>query len=397
MTSTFGPLPTSGVLLDRRTFVTGVAASALPLLTRLAPADTNPPAAAFPGMIVREREPVNLEFPFSTLDSFLTPNERFFVRNHFAIPEVDLPTWRLTVAGAVRQPLHLSLDELRQLPSRTVTATLECAGNSRAFLVPRPRGVTWEFGAVSNAEWTGVPLAAVLERAGVRDGAVDVILEGADSGVVNDEPKSPGPIHFARSISLEKARRPEVLLAYRMNGKELPVAHGFPLRAIVPGWYGVASVKWLTRILVSTLPFRGYYQTLDYSIFRRRDGLPTLQPISELEVKAQIARPAPFEVVPAGMAYRVFGAAWTGESEVSRVEVSTDGGKSWAPARLLESAVAHAWRFWEYSWQAPATPGRQVLLARATDKRGRTQPLQRDPDRRNYVISHVLPTEVEVR
>jgi DMSO/TMAO reductase YedYZ molybdopterin-dependent catalytic subunit len=382
-------------LLDRRAFLTG--AATLPLLAGRTLADATPPRAPFPGLIIREREPVNLEFPFAALDSFLTPNEHFYVRNHFAVPNVDVRSWRLAVEGAVRQPLHLSLDELRQLPASTVTATLECAGNSRVFLVPKAKGVVWELGAVGNAEWTGVPLAAVLERAGVRDGALDVILEGADSGVVSDEPKSPGPIHFARSISLEKARRPEVLLAYRMNSAELPPAHGYPLRAVVPGWYGVASVKWLTRIVVSTRPYRGYYQTLDYAIFRRQEGLPTLVPISELEVKAEIARPARSEIVPAGAPYRVFGAAWSGEANVTRVDVSTNGGKSWAPARLLDPQPPYGWRLWEYTWQTPSQPGRQVLMARATDRRGRTQPLERDPDRRTYLISHVLPMEVEVR
>src|SRR5262249_49811328 len=160
-----------------------------------------------------------------------------------------------------------------KLPSRTIPALLECAGNGRAFLVPRARGVAWQLGAVGTAEWTGVPLSAILDRAGVRAGAVEVILEGADSGEFREDPQAPGPIHCARSLPLEKARQQEVLLAYRMNGAEITAAHGYPLRAVVPGWYGMASVKWLTRLVVSDRPFQGFFQSIDYTYFERRHGL----------------------------------------------------------------------------------------------------------------------------
>jgi DMSO/TMAO reductase YedYZ molybdopterin-dependent catalytic subunit len=166
---------------------------------------------------------------------------------------------------------------------------------------------------------------------------------------------------------------------------------------VVPGWYGMASVKWLRKIIVSDRPFQGFFQTMQYSYFERRDGLPTLVPGTELQVKAQIARPARGEVVSAGTTYRVFGAAWTGESEVSKVEVSADGGRSWAAARLLGEAVPFAWRLWEYEWRVPGEAGAYALIARATDRRGRTQPKERDPDRRSYMISHLVPTEVHVR
>jgi DMSO/TMAO reductase YedYZ molybdopterin-dependent catalytic subunit len=352
---------------------------------------------AYPGLIIRQKEPANLEFPFPTLDSFITPNERFYVRNHFAVPRLDVAAWRLKVEGAVARPLELDYDELRKLPARTLTATLECTGNSRVFLVPKARGVPWELGAVGNARWTGVPLAALLDRAGLRDQAVEVILEGADAGEISEEPKSPGTIHFARSLPVAKARQDNVLLGYQMNGTDLPTAHGFPLRAVVAGWYGMASIKWLTRIVVTDSPFQGYFQTFDYSIFERRAGLPVLVPVTELEVKAEIARPVQDEVVPTNTAYRIHGAAWTGESEVTKVEVSTNGGRSWVEARLLDKAVRNAWRLWEYEWQTPARPGHHTLMARATDRRGRVQPLERDSDRRNYLISHVLPIAVEVR
>jgi DMSO/TMAO reductase YedYZ molybdopterin-dependent catalytic subunit len=347
------------------------------------------------GLIRRESEPRNLELPFSTLDSFLTPNERFYVRDHFAIPKLETSNWRLKVEGTVDHTFEIGYDELRRMPSRTVTAMLECAGNGRIFLVPKANGVLWESGAVSNAEWTGVPLAALLERAGIKDGAVEIVLEGADKGKIEEEPKSPGEIHFARSVPIGKALG-DVFLAYKMNGEELSPAHGYPVRAIVPGWYGMASVKWLSRVIVADRPFAGYFQTLDYSIFERSYGVPTLVPLTENAVKAQIARPARDEVVPKGKDYRVFGAAWAGESDVAKVEISTDGGKTWSAAGLLGEPVRHAWRLWEWTWRTPENRGRQSLMARATDTRGRTQPLERNVDLRTVMIHHVIPVEVEI-
>jgi DMSO/TMAO reductase YedYZ molybdopterin-dependent catalytic subunit len=346
-------------------------------------------------MILRSREPEALEFPFATLDGFITPNDRFYVLSHFGTPRLDAQTWRLRVEGAVERPLELTYDDLTRMPSRRQVALLECSGNGRVFLLPKAPGVPWELGGVGNAEWAGVPLAAVLDRAGVKETAVEVILEGADRGERKEEPKSPGTIPFARSVSVAKARR-DVLLAHKMNGVDLPPAHGYPVRAVVPGWHGVASVKWLTRVVVTDEPFLGYFQSLEYTYFERRHGLPGLVPVTEVQVKAQVARPGRGEVVPRDKDYRVHGAAWAGESLVTRVEVSTDGGRSWSDATLLGDPVRHAWRRWEYVWRALGQPGRRIVMARATDDGGRVQPMGRDPDRRGYMISHVLPVEVEV-
>ncbi len=385
--------------IDRRAFLGGMVAAAAPFVEPARADELRPQGGeAPPGLITRQKDPDNLEFSFATLNSFLTPNEQFYVRTHFEVPELDAASWRLKVEGAVERPFEIGYDELRKMPSHTMTALLECAGNGRVFLKPPQIGIRWELGGVSNAEWTGVRLADVLERAGVRGGAAEVILEGADKGEFKEpNPKTPGVIPFARSLPLAKARRPEVLLAYRMNGKDLPAAHGFPVRAVVAGWYGMASVKWLRRLVVSETPFQGFFQTFTYTVWTRRHGLPTLEPITDVPVKAQVARPAAREIIPAKSKYRVRGAAWAGESDVAKVEVSTDGGKSWAEARLLDKAVPFAWRLWEYEWATPEQAGRRVVMARATDARGRAQPTERDPDRRDSVISHVLPVPVEVR
>jgi DMSO/TMAO reductase YedYZ molybdopterin-dependent catalytic subunit len=388
--------------VHRRTFLRATAAlaaapAASPLL---APLRAEGRSAGEPALIVRVSKPENFESPFASLDSFLTPNHLFYVRTHFGVyTGIDLRTWRLKVEGHVERPLDLSYDDLKKFPSRTRVALLECSGNGRVFLTPRVEGVAWGLGAVSTAEWVGVPLAAVLDRAGLKSDAVEVICEGSDSGALGgnaEESRSPGTLQYARSLPLDKARRPEVLLAYKMNGSDLPAAHGYPVRLLVPGWYGMASVKWLRRLIVTDRPFRGYFQTMTYSYFERRHGVPTLVPTTELQVKAEVARPALGEVVRVGRTYRVHGAAWTGESEVKKVEVSTAGGKTWQAAKLLDRSVKHAWRLWEYEWR-PGAAGRHLVMARATDARGRTQPMQRDPARRNGIISHVLPVEVEVR
>jgi DMSO/TMAO reductase YedYZ molybdopterin-dependent catalytic subunit len=274
--------------------------------------------------------------------------------------------------------------------------TLECAGNNRNFLDPKVKGVQWELGAVGTAEWTGVPLSALLDRALVRPQACEVILEGADAGIL-DDPKSPsGELRFSRSIPLSKARA-DVLLAFKMNGSELPPEHGFPLRAIVPGWYAMASIKWLQRIIVTDPPFSGYYQTIDYTYWKRREDIAELTPLTEMQVKAEIAKPSRGEIIPANSSVRVHGTAWASDGEIVKVELSTDGGSTWSEVKLLGKSIHNAWRLWEFNWETPTAPGKQTLVARATDSLGRTQPVERDPDRGTYMINHLLPIMVEIR
>jgi len=344
---------------------------------------------------VRSEEPLNLEMPFETLDGFITPTKLFYVRTHFPIPKIDRNKWRLRVEGEVERPFEINFDELIKLESRKIPATLECAGNNRSFLEPKVKGVQWSLGGVGNAEWTGVPLPILLDRAQVKPSAREIILEGADRGKLED-PKSPrGELNFARSIPLKKAR--DVLLAHKMNDVDLPAENGFPVRAIVPGWYAVASIKWLQRIIVTDKPFNGYYQTLDYSYWRREGELAELVPLREMQIKAEIARPSEGETVPANSNARVRGTAWTGDGEIMKVEISSDDGATWNEAKLLGESKPNSWRLWEFNWKTPARAGKATLVARATDSNGRTQPIERDPDRGTYMINHLLPIEVEVR
>ncbi len=348
------------------------------------------------GRIVRSESPLNLEMPFSNLDSFLTPTKSFYVRSHFPIPSIDRNAWWLHVEGEVKKAFTINYEQLIKLESATAPVTLECAGNNRSFLKPKVNGVQWHLGAVSTAEWTGVRVSTLLDRAGLKPNACEVILEGADCGMIEEAKGPQGELTFARSIPLEKARR-DVLLAYKMNGDELPPQHGFPVRAIVPGWYAMASVKWLQRIIVTDRPFTGYYQTLDYAYWERRDQIAELKPLTEMQVKAQIARPTEGEILPANSSVRVRGGAWACDAKITKVELSTDGGATWNDAKLIGESNSNAWRFWEFNWQTPPQPGKHTLIARATDSLGRTQPVLRDQDRGSYMINHLLPIQVEVR
>jgi DMSO/TMAO reductase YedYZ molybdopterin-dependent catalytic subunit len=347
------------------------------------------------GKIVRGEDPLNLEMPFETLRDFITPTGSFYVRTHFPIPKIDKKDWRLRIEGEVENPLEFRYEHLLKMKAVTIPVTLECAGNNRNFLEPKVKGVQWGLGAVGTANWTGVPLSSLLELAGVKSRAREVILEGADGGELQEPKRPSGNARFARSIPLAKAK--DVLLAYKMNDADLPPENGFPLRAIVPGWYAMASIKWLQRIIVTDRTFTGYYQTMDYAYWARRGDTAELVPLTEMQVKAEIARPVAGDIVPANSNVRVQGAAWTSDAEITKVELATDGGSRWNEAKLIGEAKPNAWRLWEFDWETPAKPGKQTLIARATDSNGRTQPIKRDPDRGTYMINHLLPIEVEVR
>lgn len=335
--------------------------------------------------------PENSETPLEALHGWVTPNRLFFVRNHFAVPTLDPTTWRLHVGGLVDRPLELTWNDLLAMPQRSVFATVECAGNGRSFLHERQPGVQWGAGAIGHAEWTGVPVASVLEKAGVRAGTVEILFEGADQGSEADHPE---PMAFARSLPLAKARDRDTLLVTRMNGELLTPAHGAPVRLFVPGWYGVASVKWLQRLEAIDRPFRGYYQSVKYTVQRKTpEGVSTVV-LGPMAVKAEIVRPVQDAVLGVGT-NRLFGIAWAGEEAVDRVEVSVDGGRSWSQADLLTPAAKYCWSLWEYLWEV-ATPGNYALLARATSSTGKTQPTEHDPLNGGYMIHHVRPRQVRV-
>ncbi len=270
--------------------------------------------------------------------------------------------------GAVERSLDLSLADLKRFRKRTLSVTLECAGNGRASMDPRPPGTPWRFGAAGTARFTGVPLRTVLERARPRPVAVEVMFEGADRGAA--EPGRTLP--FARSLPADVAFGDEPLLAWAMNGRPLTREHGFPLRLIVPRWYGVASVKWLRRITVLSRAFGGYYQRERYT-YAGEPGTSEDAPVTRMRVRAVIARPTEGARLRSGPHW-VAGAAWSGFGSIREVAVSADGGRSWSSAELRKPASPYGAMPWRFRW-VPPKPGAYTLMARATDGAGNVQPL----------------------
>jgi sulfane dehydrogenase subunit SoxC len=312
----------------------------------------------------------NHGLPLEALRHDVTPVGLHYLLIHFDIPDVDARTWCLSLDGLVDRPLTLTLDELKKRPKRTLAVTLECAGNGRALMEGRAPNQPWLLEAVGTAEWTGTPLAPLLEEAGADPDAVDVVFTGLDRGVQGDVEHD-----YARSLPLADALRDEVLLAYEINGQPLPPQHGFPLRLVVPGWYGMTHVKWLRSITVAGTPFDGWQQTVAYRLHLSEDddGVP----VSRMLPRSLLAPPGIPDFLTRGRRVEagpclLEGRAWSGWAPVERVEVSTDGGATWADATLAPPVSEFAWRGWSFRWDA--TPGEHVLCCRATDASGRTQP-----------------------
>lgn len=335
--------------------------------------------------------PENSETPLSDVQSWVTPNRLFFVRSHFDVPEIQLNDWRLTIGGCVERPFELDWNALNELPQRSVFATVECAGNGRSFLEPRVEGVQWGAGAVGHAEWTGVPLKLVLQQVGLQSDVIEIICEGADSGIEHDHPE---PMPFARSIPLDKALHPDTLLALRMNGELLEPGHGYPVRLLVPGWYGVSSVKWLTGIEAVNSEFQGYFQTVKYTIQRLTGRGNQTESVGAMPVKSEIIRPQSQAELGIGT-NRLFGLAWAGEDAVAAVEVSVDGGHSWNRAELIGPQAPYSWNLWEYLWEV-VVPAEYTLLSRAISEGGQVQPTKHDAGRGGYLINFSRPVPVLV-
>jgi sulfane dehydrogenase subunit SoxC len=335
----------------------------------------------------------NHALPLEALRYDVTPIGLHYVYNHFDIPEVDVSRWRLEVAGLAGRPLSLDMEDLRRRPSVTAAITLECAGNGRALLTPRPISQPWVMEAVGTAQWTGTPLRPILEEAGLAGGAVEVLFAGLDRGLDG------GVEHdFERSLPLDQALRDDVLLAYEMNGVPLPPQHGFPLRLVVPGWYGMAHVKWLSRITAMGEPFRGYQQTRSYRYMSSPDDPGG--PVTRMAPRSLTEPPGipdfltRTRFLPAGP-LTVRGRAWSGLGPVVRVDVSLDGGSTWHDAELGEEPAPFAWSRWTFRWDAE--PGEFEVCSRATDSTGASQPTRPVWNLKGYSNNEVQRVRVVVR
>lgn len=312
----------------------------------------------------------NRGMPIEAMRYDLTPTGLHYLLIHFDIPEVNPANWRLSIGGRVRSPLELSLEDIRALPRRSMPVTLECAGNGRGLLRPRPVSVPWLGQAIGTAEWTGTPLGTLLEEAGLDREAAEIVFRGADRGIQGGEEHA-----YARSLPIAEAMRAEVLLAYEMNGRPLEPQHGFPLRLVVPGWYGMTSVKWLASIEAVAEPFGGFQQAVAYRY--QKDADDPGEGVRRIKVRALMIPPG----IPDFFSRRRFlkpglamlsGRAWSGEAPVERVEVAVDG--RWAEAELEPVIGDFAWRGWSFDWDA--APGEHELACRATDAAGNVQPLE---------------------
>jgi len=313
----------------------------------------------------------NHSIPLEALKHDITPIGLHYLLTHFDIPKVDAQTWELAVGGLVEKPLTLTLADVKARPARTMPVTLECAGNGRALIEPRPMSQPWLQGAVGTAEWTGTPLAALLAEAGVAPAAKEIVFSGLDRGIQGDLEHA-----YERSLPVDETQRDEILLAYEINGQPLPPQHGFPLRLIVPGWYGMTHVKWLSAITAVAEPFTGWQQDVAYHVRASEDEQG--EPVTRIKPRSLMAPPGIPEFlsrtryVEAGRC-PVEGRAWSGQAPIARVEFSDDGGETWADAELSVPVGEFAWRGWSYGWEAAA--GEHELCCRATDETGNVQPL----------------------
>jgi DMSO/TMAO reductase YedYZ molybdopterin-dependent catalytic subunit len=315
----------------------------------------------------------NHGMPLEALSYDVTPVGMHYLLIHYDVPRADSTTWRLEVDGAVERPMSLSLDDLQGRAALTSEVTFECAGNGRALFDPRPVSQPWLLEAVGTGSWTGTPLSALLAGAGVAEGAVEILFTGLDRGVEGDVEQT-----FQRSLPLADATGEDVLLAWGMNGGPLPPQHGFPLRLVVPGWYGMTNVKWLTRITVLDEPFTGYQNARGYRL--RQEAEEDGEPVSRMAVRALMVPPGIPDFATRGRfaelgAHALEGRAWSGHGSIEAVDVSSDGGATWQPAELDRQPGPHAWRRWTFVWR-PDAPGHYELCCRATDSAGNRQPAE---------------------
>jgi len=333
----------------------------------------------------------NHGMPLEALRYPVTPVGLHYLLIHYDIPAVDAATWRLEVRGA--QTLSLTLEDVRARPAVELAATMECAGNGRALLDPRPASQPWLAEAVGTARWGGTPLRRVLEDAGIPEGTVDVVFRGLDRGAETGEL----PERYARALGLGEALREEVLLAYEMNGAALPPQHGFPLRLVVPGWYGMTNVKWLAEIELVDKPFGGFQNERAYWFRRSSEDAGT--PLDRMRPRALMVPPG----VPEFFSRRrllepgdclLEGRAWSGFAPVAGVDVSADGGATWAAAELRGDEGRWAWRGWTFAWSA--TPGEHVLCCRARDEAGNEQPFEAEWNVGGYANNGVQRVGVSV-
>ncbi|HTL56084.1 MAG TPA: molybdopterin-dependent oxidoreductase [Candidatus Limnocylindrales bacterium] len=393
--------------LNRREFMrllalAGTGTLMAPLATR---ASQNTPVSEqlvrFPqktDLILRTDRPPQLETPLRFFREDLTPNEAFYVRWHLeGIPtSIDLETFRLQIDGQVEKPMSFSLADLRgKFETVSLIAVNQCSGNSRSFFEPRVPGGQWKNGAMGNARWTGIRLRDLLDRVAVKAGAVDVAFSGLDRAAMSGTP------NFAKALGVDHARDGETMVAYQMNGAELPMLNGFPLRLVVPGWYGTYWVKALNHIEVRAEKFHGFWMDKAYRIPTSPDGKESpdhlaaeTTPIHRLNLRSLFVVPEPGEQISTKTPFEIQGIAFDSGIGIERVEISTDDGETWGIARLDQDLGKYSWRRWRFQWK-PSLPGKYQLKVRAINRQGQQQTTNLW-NRSGYMRNVIEQIEVEV-
>lgn len=344
-----------------------------------------------PYLITRRLNPENQETPIQFIENDIIQTPLFYRRNHFSYPKLTFSNYFLPINGLVTSPLLLSMQHILQLPSKTIEVVLECSGNKRSLFEPKVFGEQWEKGAISQGIWKGVPLRTLLELSGIKIAAKEVVVEGYDFGERTDLDKA---VSYTRSLPIEKALHPDTIIAYEHNNQPLPFKHGFPLRLIVPQWYGMASVKWIKQISVISSNFTGPFQSIDYKYYPNQDNDIGAHPVTTINVNSTIQKPLDMAILNTGN-HVIKGIAWTGRGYITKVEISTDNGDTWIDVKIVQSNSSYSWVAWTYDWKA-AEKGIYTIMAKATDSHDRTQPLKPYWNRKGYGYNAVDHIKVKI-
>ncbi|MEH7308581.1 sulfite oxidase [Neobacillus drentensis] len=332
-----------------------------------------------PYLITKSLFPENQETPIDHLIGDIVGKELFYRRNHFSYPLFTSSLYFLPIEGLVHNPKIFTLQEIYSLPSITMKVVLECAGNKRKFFNPKVFGEQWGKGAISQGLWKGVSIRTLLQNTGLMDSAKELVFESYDYG---ERPGTNGLFSFSRSLPLEKALDPETIIAYEYNHQPIPYKHGFPLRLIVPSWYAMASVKWLKKITVIDKEFTGPFQAIDYVYYPNKEDDNGKWHVTTINVNSTIQYPLDMQILHKGI-YEIYGIAWTGKGNITKVEISSDGGQSWDLCQLDTTSKKNAWIPWTYKWDAQKK-GEYMIKSKATDSDGNVQPLNPKWNRKGY-------------
>lgn len=344
---------------------------------------------AKPYLITRTLTPENQETPIHFLDKNNPQSNLFFRRNHLPYPEVTEQFFSLPIIGEVFKPLMFQFDQFMRFPSKKLKVVLECSGNKRGFFKPRTFGEQWKDGAMSQGVWEGVPLRYLLEQTGLKDSVKEIVFEGHDIGERMD---LSGTYRYIRSLPVDAALHPDTLVAYKFNGEPIPYKHGYPLRLVVPQWYGMASVKWLRRIIAIDHAFTGPFQTFDY-VYEFADE--TKAPVTFKRVNSTILQPLDRSILKK-QPYSIYGIAWAGTGMITQVEVSVDGGGQWRAATIeRHDENPYSLVYWHIAW-TPAASGEYMLMARARDSSGQAQPMNAIWNRKGYGFNGVVPIHIKI-